>query len=225
MTKLKKERKTIMKKLLLASLAIVAFASAANAETNVCVRPYISAKVTYGKLEMDGRLSDATDTFKTAKTDWAWGGSGAVGLKMCAFRTEFEYNQPFTTSKDTREYTIADVSRGSQFYRSYMLNGYFDIPTYTPVHPYVGAGVGLARVKNRLAILTDPTGPSVTKNSETNIAYQLMAGVGYNLTCNWTLDVGYRWVDNGYSSWNVGPDYVKFDSTEHQLTMGLRYTF
>ena len=186
MNKQKTERKK-MKKLLLASLAVVAFAGAAQAETNVCVRPYVSLKGTYSKLEMDGRISDTTGTYKTAKTDWVWGGSAAVGLKMCAFRTEFEYNQNFTTAKDTRNYTMVDVSRGSQNYRSYMLNGYFDIPTYTPVHPYVGAGVGLARVKNRLNILTGPD--FVTKDSKTNIAYQLMAGVGYNLTCNWTLDV------------------------------------
>ena len=206
-----------MKKLLLASLAVVAFAGAAQAETNVCVRPYVSLKGTYSKLEMDGRISDTTGTYKTAKTDWVWGGSAAVGLKMCAFRTEFEYNQNFTTAKDTRNYTMVDVSRGSQNYRSYMLNGYFDIPTYTPVHPYVGAGVGLARVKNRLNILTGPD--FVTKDSKTNIAYQLMAGIGYNLTCNWTLDVGYRWVDNGRSSWYVDDAKVKFGSTQHQLTM------
>ena len=209
-----------MKKLLLTSLAVVAFAGAASAETSVCVRPYVSAKATYGKVEMDGRLSD----YKTAKTDWKWGGSAAIGLKMCAFRTEFEYNQLFSRARDTREYnsTTGDVSQGSQIYRSYMLNGYFDIPTYTPVHPYVGVGVGLARVKNRLAILT---GPSVTKRRETNVAYQLMGGIGYNITRNWTLDVGYRWVDNGKSTWHTDAGKVKFGSTENQFTAGLRYTF
>jgi len=81
----------------------------------------------------------------------------------------------------------------------------------------------LARVKNRLDIMTP--GDSVTKRKETNVAYQLMAGVGYNLTCNWTLDVGYRWVDNGHSSWHTNAGYVKMDSTEHQFTAGVRYTF
>ena len=110
-----------MKKLLLTSLAVVAFAGAASAETSVCVRPYVSAKATYGKVEMDGRLSD----YKTAKTDWKWGGSAAIGLKMCAFRTEFEYNQLFSRARDTREYnsTTGDVSQGSQIYRSYIYIG------------------------------------------------------------------------------------------------------
>ena len=211
-----------MKKLLLTSLAVIAFVNVANAETNVCIRPYVSTKVTYGKVEMDGRLSDAAGIYKTAKTDWKWGGSAAIGLKMCAFRTEFEYNQQFGSAVDTRTQVSGDITKGKQSYRSYMLNGYFDIPTYTPVHPYVGVGVGLARVKNRLAILTEP---SVTKRRETNVAYQLMAGIGYNITRNWTLDVGYRWVDNGESTWHTNGGKVKFGSTENQFTAGIRYTF
>ena len=65
----------------------------------------------------------------------------------------------------------------------------------------------------------------VTKERETNIAYQLAAGVGYSLSRNWTLDVGYRWVDNGHSNWFTNTGRVKFDSTEHQFTAGVRYTF
>lgn len=206
-----------MKKLLLAGLAAVAFAGVAEAKTEVCVRPYVSAKATYGKLEMDGRVAGADGITKAAKTDWKWGGAAAVGAKVCAFRGEFEYNQQFGNALDTRGDT-----QGKQFYRSYMLNGYFDIPTYTPIRPYVGAGVGLARVKSRLAYLADDY---VTKRRKTKVAYQLMAGIGYNVTKNWTLDVGYRWVDNGKTAWETTNGKATFDSTAHQLTMGLRYTF
>lgn len=210
-----------MKKLLLASLAIVAFAGVAQAESKVCVRPYASLKGTYSRLDMAGTVTQNADKFRTAKTDWVWGGAAAVGLKMCAFRTELEYNQTFSTARDTRKNGLG-LTRGKQSYRSYMLNGYFDLPTGTDVHPYVGAGIGLARVKNRLA---DLGADAVTKHRETNVAYQLMAGVGYNMTRNWTLDIGYRWVDNGRSTWHNGTDHVKFDSAEHQFTAGIRYTF
>ena len=201
-------------------MAVVAFAGAANAETNACVRPYVSLKGTYSKLEMDGRAYDISGTFKTAKTDWVWGGSAAVGVKMCAFRAELEYNQTLSTAKDTRAMGTAagDTTRGSQTYRSYMANAYFDIPTYTPIHPYAMAGLGMARVKNRVLNLNTD---EVTKRHETNFAWQVGGGIGYNLTCNWTLDVGYRWVDNGRSKWGN----TKMDSTEHQITAGVRYTF
>ena len=208
-----------MQKLLLAGLAVVAFAGVAQAETNVCVRPYVSAKASYSKLDLDTRVAGE----KAAKKDWVWGGSLAGGVKVCAFRGELEFNQS-ATAKDTRSWGTAPVNttRSNQSYRSYMLNGYFDVPTYTPVHPYVGAGIGVARIKSRLGVLDTDT---ATKKRETNLAYQLMAGVGYNLTRNWTLDVGYRWVDNGHSKWNTALGEVKMDSTEHQMTVGVRYTF
>ena len=77
-----------MKKLLFTSLAVMAFAGAASAETSVCFRPYVSLKANYSRVNMDGRIADTTDSYITAKKDWTWGGSGAVGLKVCAFRAE-----------------------------------------------------------------------------------------------------------------------------------------
>ncbi len=208
-----------MKKLLLASLAVVAFAGVAQAGTNVCVRPYASLKATYSDLEMDGRFyASSGEIAKTAKTDWVLGGAAAVGVKMCAFRTELEYNQSLT-AKDKVRQGDGTKTRGDQSYRSYMLNGYFDLPTGTAFHPYGMAGLGVARIKNRL------DAGMVTKNRETNFAWQVGGGIGYNLDKNWTLDVGYRYIDNGSSSWDVVGDKVKFDSTIHQITAGVRYTF
>ena len=210
-----------MKKLLLIGLSIVAFSGVASAETNVCVRPYASIKGTYSRLKMDTKISKNDERYTAAKRDWVWGGSVAAGLKMCAFRVELEYNLS-GTARDTRDWAYY-TTRGDQSYHSYMLNGYFDIPTYTPFHPYIGGGIGMARVKSRLAFLEGGTG--VTKRKENNFAWQVGGGIAYNLTCNWALDIGYRYVDNGHSKWNTATGDLKFDSTEHQITAGVRYTF
>lgn len=192
---------------------------------SVLFRPYVSLKANYSKMNMDTRISDTIGSYEGAKKDWNWGGSVAAGMKICAFRVELEYNQS-ATAKDTRHATggLYDTVRGNQSYRSYMLNGYFDIPTYTAFHPYIGAGIGMARVKNRLAFLNTDT---ITKQKSNNFAYQLMAGITYALNYHWTLDVGYRYVDNGDTSWDIagGAAKVDFDSTEHQITAGVRYTF
>jgi opacity protein-like surface antigen len=220
-----------MKKILLAGLGVIFFAGAAWAESQqkslVYMRPYVSVKGTYSDLKMDGAISDKSAVFKTADSDGVWGVSVAGGVKVCAFRAELEYNQTLTTAKDTREFNpiYGEFSKGSQSYRSYMLNGYFDIPTYTRFRPYIGAGIGLAQVKNRLGIMGAVS--SVSKSKDTNFAYQLMAGLGYNIDRNWALDAGYRYINNGDSEWNVngGKQKVKFDSIEHQFTAGVRYTF
>lgn len=203
-----------MKKLLLASLAIVAFAGVAQAESKVCVRPYVSLKGTYSKMAINGKASADGEKRTFAKKDWVGGASVAAGLKMCAFRTELEFNQSLS-AKDNY-----NGLRTKQSYQSYMLNGYFDVPTGTNFHPYVGAGIGVARVKTRLS-----EDDFVDKNRSTNLAWQAGGGLGYNLTRNWTLDVGYRYVNNGHNKWKLEGGKVKANTEEHQITAGVRYTF
>ena len=174
---------------------------------------------------MDGQVRDKSGVFKTAESDKMWSASVAGGVKVCAFRAELEYNQS-GTAQDTRHASgkLYDTVQGNQSYRSYMLNGYFDIPTGTSFRPYIGAGVGMAQVKNRLAFVDMG---SVTKQKKNNFAWQVAAGVGYNITPHWVLDVGYRYVDNGNNEWtfNSGAQEVEFNSAEHQMTAGVRYTF
>lgn len=213
-----------MKKYLLIGIAVVSFAGVACAETSVYVHPYVSLKGSYSKLEMDGIARDSSGVFSTAKTDKVWAGSVAAGVKACAFRVELEYNQSSMAQDSRFAGGLPDTVRGDQIYRSYMLNGYFDIPTCTPVRPYVGAGIGVASVKNRLEFVDVG---SVTKQKDTSFAWQLSAGLGYSITPHWLLDVGYRYLDNGNSEWvvNKGKQEIKFDSVEHQMTAGVRYTF
>lgn len=210
-----------MKKALLAGLAVLAFAS--FAEAGSCVRPYVSAKATVSRLTMDGK--DITNDWnRIAKKDWVGGGSAAVGVKMCAFRTELEYNQSLKATNKLRLPAEGRYIESKQSYRSYMLNGYFDIPTYTPVRPYVGAGIGIARVRTSVAN---------NQHRDNNLAWQLAAGIGYSFNEHWTLDLGYRYVNNGTSVWSTpavpgtlgAGNMYKYHSKEHQATAGIRYTF
>ena len=211
-----------MKKILLAGLAVLTFAS--FAEAGSCVRPYVSVKATESRLNMNGRVLDNGWT-RIAKKDWVAGGSAAVGVKMCAFRAEVEYNQSLKAMNKLRLPNEGRYVESKQSYRSYMLNGYFDIPTYTPIRPYVGAGIGTARVRTSVAN---------NQNRHNAFAWQLAAGVGYNFNEHWTLDVGYRYVDNGNSVWTMptnpllgtdGNTRTKYHSKAHQATVGIRYTF
>jgi len=75
-----------------------------------------------------------------------------------------------------------------------------------------------------------------------NFAWNIGAGVGFDLTENWTLDAGYRFVGLGSVKTKTGPLEVGgdlFDGTiidgrghgktknlyQHQFALGLRYTF
>ena len=72
---------------------------------------------------------------------------------------------------------------------SVMLNAYYDIDTGTKLTPYVGAGIGMARLKG--SIKGDDANAS---KSKTTFAWQVGAGVSYAMTDNLALDAGYRYL-------------------------------
>lgn len=129
-----------------------------------------------------------------------------------------------------------------------MANAYADLGTYSGFTPYVGAGVGVTRLKfNGLinaSACVDPTGLAIpgcgaptdvhAGEASTRLSYALMAGTAYNLSKNLKLDVGYR-----YSAIQGG-NMFGFDASTraagasgvqgthetlstHQIKAGLRY--
>lgn len=114
----------------------------------------------------------------------------------------------------------------------FMLNGYVDLGTWAGVTPYVGAGVGMAY--HRMKGLTD-IGAGLgyaSDSSKTNFAWALMAGLGYNVTQNLKIDMGYRYINMGTFTTNpivcevVAACYYEVQSykhTAHDLRLGVRY--
>ncbi|MBL8587469.1 MAG: porin family protein, partial [Methylobacteriaceae bacterium] len=103
---------------------------------------------------------------------------------------------------------LRNFYRGSVSSIVAMINGYVDLGTWHGVTPYVGVGVGLAR--NTISGLTDqgfsynslngvgsPTGGFWTDGHKTNFAWALMAGLGYSVSSNLKLELGYRYMNLG----------------------------
>ena len=97
-----------------------------------------------------------------------------------------------------------------------MANAYFDYLTCTPWTPYVGAGIGSAYLK--------ADGGEEAK-SVYNLAWQVMAGLTYDINSNWTLDAGYRYADLGRIRKNSGDSVTKLTARDHEIMLGVRYTF
>ena len=69
---------------------------------------------------------------------------------------------------------------------SFMANGYYDFDIKdSPLVPYLGGGLGGAKV-----MLDDNLG---IDDSDFVFAYQVMAGIGYEIASSMTLTVGYRY--------------------------------
>ena len=170
---------------------------------------------------------DLGDTFDV--DDKVMGGSLAVGTAFKtangAIRTELEYNRNEDAEK-THDMNFASLGGddGSAKLKietqSVMLNGYYDFDTGTKLTPYVGAGIGYAKVKF-YGKGEDSNYVYSLNVDDYNFAWQAGFGAGYALTDNVTFDAGYRYVDYG----DFTEDSVKVDTSAHELYAGLRYSF
>lgn len=116
---------------------------------------------------------------------------------------------------------------------SLMLNGYRDLAGWGNLTPYIGAGLGLAYHVVDAVSFTQPANPMEIDGARgVSFAWQLMAGIGYRLSDQATLDVGYRYADMGRaasgradSGGGIHPHVSIDDITAHELKLGVRYQF
>ena len=125
----------------------------------------------------------------------------------------------------------------------FLANAYFDLGTWWCVTPFIGAGVGTARVS--IADFSD-TGDFINggaqfhsldyagQASKWNFAWAAHAGLAYRVTPSVTLELAYSYIDLG--SGITGPSYsfdqvtntthapfAFHDITSHDLTLGVRW--
>lgn len=112
-----------------------------------------------------------------------------------------------------------------------------------PLHPFVGAGLGMAynHVDEMTYRFPDNSGSHKTSvvpaGNRKDVAFMVTAGTGVDLTDNITLDIAYRYQDLGKIGTDQGamimdilPDGIEINETEaafrtHGISAGLRYKF
>jgi opacity protein-like surface antigen len=115
----------------------------------------------------------------------------------------------------------------------FLANGYVDLGTWYGITPYVGGGVGFAVnfLENETDVGPETGGFGYARNrTQTNFAWAAMAGLGYNVTQNLKLEVGYRYLDMGRITSNVigcpsncAGERQSFDLASHDIRLGFRY--
>jgi opacity protein-like surface antigen len=130
--------------------------------------------------------------------------------------------------------TTSMADRGQFQSSTFMANGYVDFGTAGGFTPYVGAGIGVAHNVMSQYVRTTfdaETGVETLQRlpggDDYSFAWALMAGVGYRVAPNFTLDLGYRYVSLGdvktrtYVS-GVGADVESLGA--HEVRLGVRYS-
>lgn len=200
-----------MKKFLL--LAGVASLLSVNAQAEV--NQYVSGKVSYDFNKVNIKASDpkAADLYRTKANKELFGTHVAYGVQAGYVRGELELNN----SRDIKRNYIDGLDHFRLYKHSVMANAYFDYLTCTPWTPYVGAGIGSAYLK---------ADDGSNAKSVYNLAWQVMAGLTYDINSHWTLDAGYRYADLGRIRKNLGEGHVtKLTARDHEILLGVRYTF
>ncbi|GEM_PF-2130532 len=113
----------------------------------------------------------------------AWEGSVAMGMQLDAMRAELDYTY---RDKIKKQHAGREHENDTM---SLMVNGYYDIPTDMALKPFVNLGIGASRLKMKVA--------DVSSKTHYKFSWAGGVGVGYELSRDWTLDVGYRFQDLG----------------------------
>ena len=117
----------------------------------------------------------------------------------------------------------------------FLANAYVDFGTWNCLTPFIGFGIGGAY--NTFADLTDlgiaTSGNGLGTNaSQFNFAWALHAGLSYNVTQNFSVELAYRYLNYGSVTDQVNcmggcnPDSYKLQNlTSQDLMLGIRFRF
>jgi opacity protein-like surface antigen len=179
-----------------------------------------------------------TKSFDFGKLDASWSAGAGIGYQVNRYlRTDLTADYWFKSDfrGQTSDYDTVSTDESSMSALLLLANAYADLGTYHGVTPYVGAGIGGARVKwDSLHNAYDEVSDHHKGTSEWRFAYALMAGASYCLTSNLQADLGYRYsrIEGGRmfeehstdgTSIGAGPGFDKgFDT--HEVRAGLRWS-
>jgi opacity protein-like surface antigen len=145
---------------------------------------------------------------------------GSVGANLDNnFRVEGEVAYRGSTTDDRRYFLPgAELSVGAL---SLMGNGFFDLDLNSPISPYIGIGAGFAFIRGTAENIFG----SDDDDSDVVFAYQLMAGVSYELSPRADLFAGYRFFNT--TDYDVSTFGTNFESNflSHEFMVGARFSF
>ena len=140
---------------------------------------------------------------KGAKGDGGWGGNIAIGYAFeNGFRVETALGKGNAGFKDNgNTSTVGNIGVWTA-----MVNGLYDFNRDGTVNPFLGAGVGMARVKMLAGsfdgansasplLALSRTSSVAVDDADTGFAWQLVAGLGLKLSERLSADVTYTYVN------------------------------
>ena len=137
----------------------------------------------------------------------------AVRLEaLLTYRPRFMFDGHANFLAPDREQSVSvDLSSLSGILAAYVDLPGLGVPTLGPLSPFVGGGLGAARVASGETRMTFPkTRTVVPGTSRTGLTWRLMAGLGMSWGERATLDLAWRYTDAGVIETGAGPGRVEW---------------
>ncbi len=188
---------------------------------------YLRGDVAYHWGAIDSAQSSVGINPGSSKLDNGLDGGVGFGFKRSWLRTDvtFDYFSPFKYKGTVA--TPDDVTAKMSAW-SALVNGYLDLGSWYRLSPYIGAGAGVARV--RTSDYQSSIAPPFTgdlSNNQWNFAWAGMAGVGFAISNNVLVDVGYRYVNFGdvQTATDAAGTMTFKNIAAHEVRVGFRWSF
>ncbi len=206
-----------------------------------------------------------TDTDITGGIDSSYHGNGLQSEGNTAYSLgagyDFGEHWRLELDADSLETSLGSISqtpssKGSLATESVMLNAIYDFDGFGRIEPYIGAGAGLVSGKGRFAshdfasvdnvLVTNPTcvgdrtafdsSSCAISDSDTGFGWQLLAGLGYQISEKLTWDTHYTYLNgpdldldghivNSATGAFANTSSKLSDVGAHTVMTGLRYRF
>jgi len=185
--------------------------------------PYISGNI--GLAQMVDSTVDIKDApFGSSEIDFDNGYlfAGAFGYKFSDARLEGEIGYQKNDYDNIKGAFGPDGISGEASALSFMVNGYYDFFNNSNFSFFLTAGLGFANIDFSDVTYTPGTIPPLNlDDSDTVLAWQFGAGVGYAFTEQLTLDFKYRYFDTDKSDFEM----AKTEFASHNFILGARFNF
>jgi opacity protein-like surface antigen len=167
-------------------------------------------------------FDDGTSEDFKAKTGFGLGVVG--GYDFGTYRLEGEFAYRKNNNKESIDNGVTSPLAGDISSMALMVNGYYDFKTVSPtVYPYLGAGIGAARVTVKVPA---SGGSPDFDQSDTVFAYQFAAGIACAVTKEVTLDLGYKYFATADPELTHDDgSKIKGEYATHNIFLGARISF
>jgi opacity protein-like surface antigen len=163
-------------------------------------------------MPQDLSVSDGPDV--PLKDSWTLGIKGGYIIpqaKYLAIELEYAY-------LGTQDIDMSGVD-GDFSASNLMLNFLLRYPE-GKYHPYVGVGIGWSMGSFKAT----QAGVGSIDENDSAFAWQILAGINFEITPQWSADLAYRYFAGSYSI-SSGGDNIDLDAKNHMILIGVNYHF